>query len=143
LIFRFLIDFYDLSLFQQTEKNQIMENLVVLKREDLEELLKQISEKTNAEVAAAAEPAPKLKMNIDEALNYINEQGYPISKSTMYKHTMAGTIPFRRFGERKIVFDRDELDQWVSERLTGNDSAEKATKITNTVAKAARKKERA
>jgi predicted RNA-binding protein associated with RNAse of E/G family len=56
---------------------------------------------------------------------------------------MAGTIPFRRFGERKIVFDRDELDQWVSERLTGNDSAEKATKITNAVAKAARKKERA
>ncbi len=120
-----------------------MEDLVILKRKDLEEILKQVVEKANSEVAAAAaEPAHKLKMNIDEAIAYLNEQGYPIAKSTMYKYTMAGTIPFRRFGERKIVFDREELDQWASERLTGNDSAEKASNITNTVAKSARKKER-
>ena len=51
-----------------------MENLVVLKRDDLEVLLKQIAANMKAE--ATAEPARKLKMNIDEALIYLNEQGY-------------------------------------------------------------------
>ena len=118
-----------------------MENLVILKRGDLEDLLKQVAANTKAE--AAAESARKLKMNIDEALIYLNEQGYPISKSTMYKHTMAGTIPFSRFGERKIIFDLNELDQWISKRLTGNDSTGRVDEITNTVAEKARKKGRA
>ena len=118
-----------------------MENLVVLKRDDLEVLLKQVAATMKAE--ATAEPARKLKMNIDEALIYLNEQGYPISKSTMYKHTMAGTIPFSRFGERKILFDVNELDQWISKRLTGNDSTGRVDEITNTVAEKARKKGRA
>ena len=117
-----------------------MENLVILKRGDLEDLLKQVAANTKAE--ATAEPARKLKMNIDEALIYLNEQGYPISKSTMYKHTMAGTIPFSRFGERKIIFDVNELDQWISKRLIGND-ATGGDEITNTVAEKARKKGRA
>ena len=117
-----------------------MENLVVLKRGDLEDLLKQVAANTKAE--AAAEPARKLKMNIDEALIYLNEQGFPMSKSTMYKHTMAGTIPFSRFGERKILFDVNELDQWISKRLIGND-ATGGGEITNTVAENARKKGRA
>ncbi len=117
-----------------------MENLVVLKRDDLEVLLKQVAANMKAE--ATAEPARKLKMNIDEALIYLNEQGYPISKSTMYKHTMAGTIPFSRFGERKILFDVNELDQWISKRLIGND-ATGGDEITNTVAENARRKGRA
>ncbi|MFA5433280.1 MAG: helix-turn-helix domain-containing protein [Candidatus Paceibacterota bacterium] len=117
-----------------------MENLVVLKRDDLEVLLKQVAANMKAE--ATAEPARNLKMNIDEALIYLNEQCYPISKSTMYKHTMAGTIPFSRFGERKILFDVNELDQWISKRLIGND-ATGGDEITNKVAENARKKGRA
>lgn len=117
-----------------------MENLVVLKRGDLEDLLKQVAANMKAE--AKAEPARKLKMTLDEALIYLNEQGFPMSKSTMYKHTMSGTIPFSRFGERKILFDVDELDQWISKRLIGND-ATGGDEITNTVAEKARKKGRA
>jgi excisionase family DNA binding protein len=52
-------------------------------------------------------------MNIDDAVKYLNENGFSISKSSIYKHTMNGTIPFRRFGKRKLVFSANELDKWV------------------------------
>ena len=55
---------------------------------------------------------------------------------------MAGTIPFSRFGERKILFDVNELDQWISKRLIGND-ATGDDEITNKVAENARRKGRA
>ena len=93
-----------------------MKNLVVMTRDDLEDLLRQIVENVNSVIKVGHDK--KLKMTIDEALVYMKDHGYPISKSTMYKHTMAGTIPFKRFGDRKILFDANELDQWIEERLS-------------------------
>lgn len=110
-----------------------MENLIVLKREDLENLLKQVTAKPEPE---AKEPEHKLVMNMDEAVRFLNESGYPISKSTVYKHTMTGTIPFRRFGGRKIVFHVDDLNTWINERLSG-----KSNDVAKKVAESARRKE--
>ena len=114
-----------------------MENLIILKRSDLEELLKQIFSDTKPE---PVEQVNKSKLNINEALTYLNDKGYSISKSTMYKHTMAGTIPFQRFGERRLVFNANELDLWLSEQLSGSDN--RVNEITKSVANSARRKER-
>ena len=93
-----------------------MQNLVVLNRDDLDYLVKKAAENMKAE--ATAEPARKLKMTLDEALIYLNEQGFTVSKSTIYKNTMSVKIPFKRFGDRKIIFDDDNLNRWVSDRMS-------------------------
>lgn len=46
---------------------------------------------------------------------------------------MTGTIPFKRFGERRIVFDRKELDLWINEQLSGN--GDKLNEIIKSVEK--------
>jgi excisionase family DNA binding protein len=109
-----------------------MDNLVILKKEDLENLLKQVASNVEVEIK---EPARKSAMNMDEAVSYMNDSGYPISKSTIYKHTMSGTIPFRRFGGRKIVFRVDDLDKWINDRLLG-----KNNDVVKKVAASARRK---
>lgn len=66
-----------------------------------------------------SDPAPpkKEKLTVPEAVEYLNEIGIPVTKSTLYRYTMDSTIPFRRFGERKIIFNTTELDSWAQEKL--------------------------
>ncbi len=90
-----------------------MENLIVLKKSDLEQLLKEAAEK----VLNARQTSRKENLDIDEAMEYLSSLGVQVPKSTLYKHTMNGTIPFRRFGERKLMFKADELEVWVNSKL--------------------------
>lgn len=66
-----------------------------------------------------SDPAPqkKEKLTVPEAVVYLNEIGIPMTKSTLYRYTMDSTIPFRRFGERKIIFNTTELDSWAQDQL--------------------------
>jgi len=114
------------------------ENVILVNEQDLENLFLKWQK---SKVEVKPDPPLKSKLNIDEALSYMNEKGYSISKSTIYKRTMEKTIPFHRFGKRKIIFDIDELDQWISDQLSGN--RERINEVTNHVAEVARKKERA
>jgi len=107
-----------------------MENLIVMQREDLDRLLK----KAVREALEMREPV-KERMSIDDAVAYLNENGLTISKSTLYKNTMKKTIPFSRFGDRRIVFSAKELDAWVDAQLTGKQSM-----VTESVRWSARKK---
>ena len=108
-----------------------MENLIILSKKDLEEMLQKAS--LNAEVR---EPK-KSAMNIDEAVKYLNDSGYTIAKSTVYKNTMDGTIPFQRFGKRRLVFKPEELDKWLESKISiENDD------IAKDVAKSAKRKGR-
>jgi len=74
-------------------------------------------------------------LNMDEAVAYLNESGVPISKSTVYKNTMDKTIPFSRFGDRRIVFNVEDLDRWVEDRL-----AKRQNTVTESVRQSARRK---
>jgi excisionase family DNA binding protein len=96
-----------------------MKNLIILDRNDLKELLQEM-----LPAIRSAEPKDTGKpyLSINEGLQYLNDRGLKMSKSTLYKHTMNESIPFQRFGERKIVFLREELDEWIEERLSGNDN---------------------
>lgn len=106
-----------------------MENLIILSKKDLEDMLKKAS--MSAEII---EPR-KSALNIDEAVEYLNDSGFKISKSTIYKNTMDGTIPFQRFGKRRLVFKADDLDQWLESKISiENDD------IAKNVAKSAKRK---
>lgn len=108
-----------------------MENLIILSKKDLEDMLKKASMS-----AETIEPR-KSAMSIDEAVKYLNDAGYTISKSTIYKNTMDGTIPFQRFGKRRLVFKADDLDQWLESKISiENDD------IAVNVAKSAKRKGR-
>ena len=63
------------------------------------------------------EPEKRKNLTISEAVEYLNEIGIPITKSTLYRHTMNATIPFKRFGERKLIFSTAELDSWAKNKL--------------------------
>jgi excisionase family DNA binding protein len=112
-----------------------MESLIIVRKEDLRELLKEMIPVTNV-----ADPIDEQKdyFSLDEGLSYINERGLTISKSTLYKKTADREIPFQRWGGKKIVFLRDELDQWINKQLSGKE--DKVSEITKSVADSARRK---
>jgi excisionase family DNA binding protein len=114
-----------------------MQSLILVNKNDLRELLKEMIPITNV-----ADPIDEQKdyFSLDEGLSYINERGLTISKSTLYKKTADREIPFQRWGGKKIVFLRDELDQWISKQLSGKE--DKVSEITKSVADSARRKER-
>lgn len=92
-----------------------MEDLTILRRSDLEQLISDAVRKATE----AKKPERKRVLSIDEAVAYLNGCGYSIAKSTVYKLTSAGheAIPFYRLGERKLAFKADELDEWLEEQL--------------------------
>lgn len=112
-----------------------MQSLILVNKNDLRELLKEMIPVTNV-----ADPIDEQKdyFSLDEGLSYINERGLTISKSTLYKKTADREIPFQRWGGKKIVFLRDELDQWISKQLSGKE--DKVSEITKSVADSARRK---
>ncbi len=114
-----------------------MERLLLINKDDLREILAEMIPAVNV-----IEPTDEQKdyFSLNEALNYINERGLSISKSTLYKKTADKEIPFQRWGGRKIVFLREELDQWIDEQLSSNEN--RVNKIGIHVAKSARQKER-
>lgn len=86
--------------------------LIVLKKTELEDVIRQTVKSLLSE-----REVQKRNLNVNEAVEYLNEIGVPITKSTLYRYTMNSTIPFRRWGERKIIFNTTELDNWAREKL--------------------------
>lgn len=121
-----------LSNFFATENNNnhMINDLVVLQRSELDRIMKEAVEK-----ALKLRAPEKKRLNLDEAVAYLNESGVPISKSTVYKNTMDKTIPFSRFGDRRIVFNVEDLDRWVEDRL-----AKRQNIVTESVRQSARRK---
>ncbi len=87
-----------------------MNDVVFLKKEDLIDAIRVVVEET-----LKREPEQET-LNIDEATNYLNSVGYSVKKSTLYKMTSEGKIPFHRFGERKLVFKASELGEWIESK---------------------------
>lgn len=108
----------------------MINDLVVLQRSELDRIMKEAVEK-----ALKLRAPEKKRLNLDEAVAYLNESGVPISKSTVYKNTMDQTIPFSRFGARRIVFNVEDLDRWVEDRL-----AKRQNTVTESVRQSARRR---
>lgn len=86
--------------------------LIVLKKSELEDVIRQTVKSLLSE-----NDVKKKNLNVNEAVEFLNEIGIPITKSTLYRHTMDATIPFKRFGERKLIFNTDELEEWANAKL--------------------------
>lgn len=89
-----------------------MNEIIVIRKEELESIIRNVLE----EIATKPEELPDT-LTMEEAAEYLSKKGLKIKKSSMYKLTMDNLIPFRRFGKRKIIFDRIELDQWAESRI--------------------------
>lgn len=71
--------------------------------------------------AVAAIPAKATKkdkdgLNAEEALDFLNANGYPIKKGQLYKETSANTIPHKKFNN-KLHFKAHELLAWAESKL--------------------------
>ena len=77
------------------------------------------------------------RLSINEALKFIADQGYPVSKSKLYKLTSEGKIPFEKFGMR-VLFKKDKLIEWIENEM--NLSTKSDSKYVMTLANSARKK---
>ncbi|RZL05675.1 MAG: DNA-binding protein [Pedobacter sp.] len=53
----------------------------------------------------------KAMLNLEEAAIYLS-----LSKSTLYKHTSAGNIPYYKPNGKLILFSRSDLDNWLQSR---------------------------
>ena len=68
-------------------------------------------------------PKPKewpLVLNLDEVQAWLKSQGWPVTKSTLYKMTHQNEIPFRKLGKR-LVFSTEDLSTWLQSKATVED----------------------
>lgn len=56
------------------------------------------------------------KLNLQRAIEFLNNNGFKISRSTIYKLTAKNEIPHSKFCS-KLVFDRVELEGWILSKL--------------------------
>ena len=111
-----------------------MDEMILIKKAELTELIDTAVTRALARNKPVQENAKKV-LALDEAVDYLNENGLSIAKSTIYKLTSTNQIPFRRFGGRKIVFRVDDLNTWIGEQLTSEDNS-----VCRNVARSARRK---
>lgn len=60
-------------------------------------------------------------LNMDNAIAFMSIEGYPMSKSLLYKLTSMNRIPFWKFGN-KLLFDKDELVKWCKDKTYAGNS---------------------
>jgi hypothetical protein len=77
------------------------------------------------------------RLNFNEALDFLIKQGYPISKSKLYKLTASNNVPHVVFNNH-LVFSRKELLNWVSTQT--KDRSNSSSTSTLKLAAAARRK---
>jgi len=86
----------------------------------LPQAIEEIFAKLDRIEAAISSPAKKVtendRMLMDEAIEFLKENGRPTSKSTLYKESSLGWIPCKRIGKR-LVFSRKELKTWIEEGM--------------------------
>lgn len=63
------------------------------------------------------------KLNLRNAIEFLNSNGFNISKSTIYKLTSKNEIPHSKFCS-KLVFDQVELETWILSKLAKVESNE-------------------
>ena len=90
-----------------------MENLILVSKDDLRQVISEILRETTQ----SEKQDEKQLLRVNDAVRYLSNKGLKISKQTLYNLTAKNEIPFRRFGEKQILFSPSELDEWVDERL--------------------------
>jgi excisionase family DNA binding protein len=113
-----------------------MNEIILTTPDQLEQVVMQALKKVLPAVEKEKSAEPPDSCSFNQALTFLSENGYVISKSALYKLTALKKIPFKRFG-RKIIFSRKELLQWV-ESLTMPNSG--TSNVLLNLAESARRK---
>lgn len=71
---------------------------------------------TIANASAKSKKRDPEGLNVTEALEFLNENGYPMKIGQLYKETSNGTIPHWKFNN-KLHFKETELLSWAESRL--------------------------
>ncbi len=93
-----------------------MTKLIVLSEEELRKVV--------SEAVAEAMPSQEVrvysdKLYVEDALAFLCDSGYPISKSKLYKLSSKNEIPSEMFG-RKLRFAKSELTKWAESQVNNS-----------------------
>jgi excisionase family DNA binding protein len=108
--------------------------LFLVNKQELKEMLGEVIPQSNKPDPIKEEPK---YLSPARAIEHMGNRGIQMSKSTLYKLTMKKKIPFVRFGEKKILFEIDELNAWIESRLERRSGV---NPVTSSVAQDARSK---
>lgn len=87
-----------------------MERLIITTPEELRALLEDvIHEHSNP---AKKELSHFDNMPINEAVEFLNANGFPTTKGSLYKLTSSNVLPHGKFGN-KLIFSRKQLLEWA------------------------------
>lgn len=89
-------------------------NAIILSNEELEQ---KIIQQVEIRLQQFTKPVVKRTTNLDmnEAIEYLNEIGYKCSYSQISKLTAKNEVPMSKYG-RRISFNADELLKWVESK---------------------------
>ena len=96
----------------------------------------------NRILALLEKPAPTPfpeKFGVSGFHDYFKSLGLPMSQSKQQKLTADGVIPCHKFNGR-LVFVKDEIDQWIESQTSPNCKANGVSNATLTLAKSANRK---
>ncbi|MDR3705787.1 MAG: helix-turn-helix domain-containing protein [Paludibacteraceae bacterium] len=110
--------------------------LIVTSQENLAMIVKNAVSEAVGVLTLTTKKEEKKNLSLNEALEFLFEKGFRVSKSQLYKLTMENKVPCKRFG-RKVIFDPQELQGWAESRVNANTEQ---SPITIAVAKSATRK---
>ena len=118
-----------------------MDNIILTTPEQLQTIVGQAVEAIIPRLAEhqrkTSERKPKENLTMMEAIEFLNELGFPTTRSAIYNIVFRGKIPHRKIG-RRIVFSRTELSEWVESRTHYTD--EDNTECKRRIAQSAERK---
>ena len=81
-------------------------------------------------------------LNKEQALRYIQKQGYKLSSSKLYKLSATDNIPCHRSG-RNLYFFAEELDKWLNNQIEEEDKTSQnlSTQSIQLIIKSAQKRQ--
>ena len=56
-------------------------------------------------------------MTVEQAAQFLTEQGIPTTRASLYNLVYKNSVPYRKFG-RRTIFSKRELLAWIEERAT-------------------------
>lgn len=115
-----------------------MKEIILTTPEQLDEIVQKAIQKVLPKKQESQAKELADTCSVEQALLFLAEQGYQLSKSKLYKLTADKLLPFRYFG-RRIIFSRKELLQWVQQQTIASSNSDE---VILTLTKDARRKTR-
>jgi len=118
------------------EKQTTIEDLAALLGSA--QAIKRIEERLMSIEKMLCAPQPEKPINdtmlLEDALEFLKDNGRPTSRSTLYKETCMGSIPSKRVGKRR-VFSRRELKAWLEAGMPKQIEMDAADRLAERIGK--------